>query len=126
MEKAKSFENQKTQLHLFQDDNNLWHCGGRIGNADVPYQVKHPYILDRSHYFTKLIIAYHHKLVTHNGVRETLDSTHAEYWIPHGRSVIRKFCFNCGICRKNDGKPYTHSRVIYQKKGFQRDMLFLM
>ena len=108
MEKAKSFENQKTQFHLFQDDNNLWCCGGKIRNADVPYQVKHPYILDKNHYFTKLIIAYHQKLLKHCGVWETLDPTCAEYWIPHGGSVICKFIFNCSICRKNDAKPYSY------------------
>ena len=30
MEKVESFENQKTQLDLFQDDNNLWHCEGGV------------------------------------------------------------------------------------------------
>ena len=43
MEKVESFENQKTQLDLFQDDNNLWHCEGRVWKADAPYQVKYPY-----------------------------------------------------------------------------------
>ena len=52
MEKTRLLENQKMQLHLFQDDNNLWRCGGRIENADVGYQVKYPYILDKNHCFT--------------------------------------------------------------------------
>ena len=56
----------RRQLHLFQGDSKLWRCSGRIGNTDVPCQVKRHYILRKIHHFTKLIIAYHHKLVKHN------------------------------------------------------------
>ena len=63
MEAVKSFKSKETQLILLQDDNKQWRSGGKAGNTDVPYQEKHPYILDRNHYFTKLILAYHHKLL---------------------------------------------------------------
>ena len=72
------------------------------------HKVKYPYILDKNHYFTKLIIAHHHKLVKHNGIRETLNATRAGYWILQGRSMIRKFVFNCSICKKNEGKPNSY------------------
>lgn len=78
MEKAKSFENQKMQLRLFQDDNNLWRCDEKIGNADVSKPVKHPYILDKKHYLTKLIDVW---------CTKTSNSTRAEEWISQVRSI---------------------------------------
>ena len=108
MKKTKSFQNQNTQLHLFHDENNLWRCGGKIENVDVPYQVKYPYILDKKRYFTKLIIAFRHKPINYNGVRETLNSTLAEDLFLQGRSITCKFLFDCSICKKNKGKPYSY------------------
>ena len=110
--KGKINRKSENVAHLFQDGKNLWCCVGRIGNVDVPYQEKHPHFLDKNHYFTKLIIAYHHKLAKHNGVRETLNSIRAGYWIPQGRSIVCKFIFNCSICKKNEGKPCSYPQHI--------------
>ena len=117
MEKTKLFENQKTLLHLFQDGNNLWRCGGSIENApyqNVSYQVKYPYILDTNHYFTKLIIAFHHRRVKQWRTRNVkfnscrvLDSTGWKYF-----SSI----FKCSICKKNEGKPYSHPQHSHLPK----------
>ena len=40
--KGKIIRKTEKRLHLFRDDSNLWRCGGRIRNEDVPYQVEHP------------------------------------------------------------------------------------
>ena len=58
----------KTLLRLSQDKNKLLCCDGRIGGANLSFHVKHTYISDKNHYFTKLIIAYFHELVKHHGV----------------------------------------------------------
>jgi hypothetical protein len=71
-EREKSFDSLKSQLNLFSDKDGLWRCGGRLGNADVPYSTKYPLLLSRNHPVTPLVINDAHKRVLHNGVRETL------------------------------------------------------
>jgi len=44
------------QLHLFLDDNNIIHCGGRIHNAPVSELIRFPYLLLQNHPFTTLVI----------------------------------------------------------------------
>lgn len=109
MEKAKSFENQKMQLRLFQDDNNLWRCDEKIGNADVSKPVKHPYILDKKHYLTKLIDVWGTKNIKFNSCRG-MDLTGQKY-------IIRRF----------KSKPYSYPQHgNFLKKGFQKEMIFWM
>lgn len=35
----------KSQLNLFRDEDELWRCGGRLHNADLPYSTKFPILL---------------------------------------------------------------------------------
>lgn len=68
----KSFSTWQKQLNLFVDDKGLWRCGGRLANADIPYNTKHPVLLPRDHPFTFMIVQDAHKRVSHNGIKETL------------------------------------------------------
>ena len=52
----RDFSTLKMQLKLFCDEKGLWRCGGRLQNADIPYAVKHPILLPRSHHFTILVV----------------------------------------------------------------------
>ena len=62
----------KRQLGLFQDSHGLWRCGGRLGNADLSYDAKHPMLLPNEHPFTTLVVKWAHTRVLHNGTKETL------------------------------------------------------
>ena len=84
---------------------------------------KNSYILEKNHYFTKLIIGYHHKLVKHNGVRETLNSTSTGF---HRVEMLfsNLFLIAAYAERMRVNLIHIHSTVNYQKKGFQRNMVF--
>ena len=68
----------------------MWRCGGRLANAEIPYAVKYPILLPKSHPLTRLIVTQAHERVFHNGVKETLAETRAKYWILRGRSFTKK------------------------------------
>ena len=70
--RQKDFESLRNQFNLFIDEQGLWHCGGRLANAEIPYPTKHPVLLPRSHPLTSLIVCDAHNRVQHNGVKETL------------------------------------------------------
>ncbi|KAK3751574.1 hypothetical protein QZH41_007536 [Actinostola sp. cb2023] len=55
------------KLDPFIDQDGLVRVGGRIGNADVPEEVRHPVILPRKCHVTTLLIRSLHKKVNHMG-----------------------------------------------------------
>ena len=96
------------QFNLFKDEKGVWRCGGRLANTntEIPYTVKYPILLLKTHPLTTLIVKQAHERVCHNGVRETLAETRAKYWIPSGRSFTRKIIHKCVICRRFEGLPF--------------------
>ena len=102
----RKFVTWKKQFGLFQDDDAIWRCQGRISKADIPFSAKHPIMLHKSHYLTKLFIVQAHQRVFHNGVKETLTELRSRFWIVKGRAVVRQIVHLCVICRRFEGKAY--------------------
>ena len=96
----------KLQLNLFLDEKGLWRCGGRLGNADLPYSTKYPILLPRDHPVTPLIVSDAHRRVLHNGLRDTLTEVRTRFWIVKGRSLVRRIIHRCVTCRRFEGKPF--------------------
>ena len=98
----------KKSLDVFTDKHGFLRCGGRMGNAPMHYDTKHPYLLSRQHRFTELIVHEAHSKVGHNKTGDTLNQIRAQYWIPQGRSFVKKLIHRCQLCRRYEGKPYTY------------------
>ena len=64
----------------------LLRFGGRLKNADIAYQSKHPVILPENHRFTDFVIVFYHCLVKNNGTGDTLNTLRSQYWIRQGKS----------------------------------------
>ena len=77
----KSFFEWKKQFGLFLDQAGIWRCGGRLGNAELQYDTKHPVFLSKHHHLAVLIVRSAHEKVFHNGVKDTLTEVRAKYWI---------------------------------------------
>jgi hypothetical protein len=97
----------RRQFGLFSDRQRVIRCGGRISNAEIQYETKHPIMLDRNHRVTRLIIEECHERVHHNGVKETLTEIRSKFWIVKGRQLIRTIIHSCVPCRRFEGKPYN-------------------
>ena len=63
--------------------------GGRLKNAPVAYDVKHPIILSSNSHYTELIIREHHKRAGHSGMGHTWSSLRECYWIIRGGTRVR-------------------------------------
>lgn len=98
------------QFNLFKDEKGVWRCGGRLANTDLPYTVKYPILLPRSHPLTSLIVKQAHECVLHNEVKETLTETRSKYWILSGRIFTRNIIHKCVTCRKFEGPPFKAPR----------------
>ncbi len=104
--KDKNFIQWKKQFDLFQDDHEIWRCGGRIQNADLPFSAKHPALLAKDHFLTALIVRRAHERVFHSGVKATLTELRSQFWIVRGRSFVRQILGRCTVCKRFEGRPY--------------------
>ena len=95
-------------MGLCYDDAKLLRYGGRLKNADIPYEFKHPVILPKNHRFTDLVIVFYHCIVKHNGTRGTLNTLRSDHWIPQGRSYVNKILIQCRVCKKHERKAYNY------------------
>ena len=66
----------------------LW-CKGRLHNASLPYDTKHPIILPKAHWCTQLIIKDAHEKTLRGGVAQVLANLRKIFWIPKVRQAIK-------------------------------------
>ena len=88
------------KLHPILDNDGILRVGGRLENAPVEYETKHPIILPYRHHVTDLIVLQHHQRVGHLGQEYVLASLRQLYWIIKGRSAVRRVIGDCFICKK--------------------------
>lgn len=92
------------KLRPFIDGNGLLRVGGRLSKSELPFKAKHPIILPKNNYLTKLIIEQAHKYTLHGG--PTLMSTFmSNYWIFGRTDQIKKVIGSCLVCFPHRCKP---------------------
>ena len=84
----------------------MWHCKGRLQNAEAPLAAVHPILLNKEHHLTTLIVIAAHERVMHSCVKATLTELWSRYWIIQARNFIKRILHNCLICQRHQGKPY--------------------
>jgi hypothetical protein len=92
-------------LNPFLDDENVLRVGGRLKNADLPDDMKHPIILPGNSIFVKLLVQHHHKKAFHQGLDTVINELKGTYYIFKMRSVVKREFYNCQFCRIRKAKP---------------------
>ncbi|XP_036347756.1 uncharacterized protein LOC118757125, partial [Rhagoletis pomonella] len=77
------------RLQPFLDENNVLRVGGRLKNAEVTPDVRHPIILPKNCPLAKLIVCEIHKLTLHAGPRVMQTVLQRRYWVVGARNLIR-------------------------------------
>ena len=77
--------------------------GGHIDKAVLPWETKHPIVLDYLHDITCLIVIHYHRRLIHAGVEHVFDHIREKYWILHSRSEVKNCATKC---------PLRHRRRI--------------
>ena len=120
------------RLDPFIDEDGVLRVGGRIRNASISYDVKHPVILPSKGHVTMLLVRHHHERISHQGRGITLNDLRSHgYWIIGGNSSVSRYISKCVTCRKLRGAleeqkmanlpedrlepapPFTHCGVDY-------------
>ncbi|XP_011859792.1 PREDICTED: uncharacterized protein LOC105557214 [Vollenhovia emeryi] len=98
LSRALSKSSKLIRLSPFLDAQGILRVGGRLGHAVLSYDERHPVILPDDSHFTHLIVATCHRRALHGGVQLTLSLVRQQYWIPRGRSVMKRVIRRCVTC----------------------------
>ena len=92
-------------LSPYCDENGLLRVGGRLGNAPVVEDARHPVILPRHGEVTRLVILQEHIKSGHAGVEHTLNELRQKYWVVKGRTAVKQLLQRCPTCRRLRALP---------------------
>ena len=93
------------RLDPFKDEDEILRVGGRLRRTSLEHNEKHPVILPKDHYVSKLIARHYHEEVHHQGRQITHGAIrNAGYWLTGGHSTVAKLIGTCVVCRKLRGK----------------------
>ncbi|XP_043065122.1 uncharacterized protein LOC122320761, partial [Drosophila ficusphila] len=88
----------------------LLRVGGRLQNANLDYDTKHPILLPKDHPVTKAIIVYFHKKYMHAGSQALLATLRQRYWPIGGRKFVASVINKCVRCFRM--RPVTWEHVM--------------
>ncbi|XP_055589056.1 uncharacterized protein LOC129741357 [Uranotaenia lowii] len=72
--------------------------GGRLANAPVSENRKHPIILDHHHPLSVMIVQHYHEFLYHAGQQLLIASVRGKYWVTSLRGLARKTIHSCVQC----------------------------
>ncbi|XP_006816328.1 uncharacterized protein LOC102803533 [Saccoglossus kowalevskii] len=85
--------------------NGVLHVGGRLVNAPISQQARHPIILPRNHHVTELIVQHYHEQQGHIGPNQVLSEIRQKFWIVHGLATVKRVIGRCIKCRRWNAQP---------------------
>lgn len=89
---------------------------GRLQEAELTEEEKHPIIISGEHKYAQLLIQNHHQRSCHGGVQQTLHSLRERFWIPKGRQVVRKVIRDCPVCKTFSTQPFDEDAAPLPKE----------
>lgn len=87
-------------LAVFLDEEGILRIGGRLSQADLPFEAKHPVLLPKRDHIVDLIIQHQHIRNCHTGAGLLMSIIRQRYWILDARTVIRSKLRKCNTCFK--------------------------
>lgn len=104
MNKRLSKESKITNLDPFIDEHGLLRVGGRLRNARLPADERHPVIIPGKHHISLLLVRHFHKQTKHQGRHFTSGAVRsAGYWIIGEKRLVSSVLQKCVVCRKLRG-----------------------
>ena len=94
------------RLSPFTDENGVIRVGGRVDEALVSYDSKHPAMLPRDHWISFLITRHFHQ-IGHTGVATTVAKIRTKFWIIRAHDLAKSVKFRCVTCRELEAKAET-------------------
>lgn len=98
------------RLSPFIDKDEIIRVGGRLNQADLPYDTTHPMLLPNNTPFVVSLFEHFHYRNLHAGPQALLASVRQRFWVLRGRDVARKVVHRCIICFRH--KPRLYQQIM--------------
>lgn len=86
------------RLRPYLDDNGIIRVGGRLSNAELSIEQRHPVLLEKSSHLSILLVRLWHDLTGHSGPRVMTALLGRQYWILSLGTLIRTAISQCIRC----------------------------
>ncbi|XP_031635226.1 uncharacterized protein LOC116348388, partial [Contarinia nasturtii] len=94
-------------LSPFVDEAGILRVGGRLRNANMPFEAKHQILLPKHHSITALIIKDCHERCLHGAPKLTESVFRQKFWVTQSYSTIKSVLHRCVKCFKVNPKSLT-------------------
>lgn len=95
-------------LNPFLDEKGILRVGGRIRNAAIDVDSKHPIVLSYECHLAQLIVEnVHVNSALHGGPQITLNLVRRKYWIIRMKNLVKKVVRNCLRCFRQTAVPIS-------------------
>ncbi|XP_049308631.1 uncharacterized protein LOC125777586 [Bactrocera dorsalis] len=100
--------NHLLALNPYVDLESILRVGGRLRNAEISNEQRHPMIIPKGS-FANLLIADSHRRCLHGGIQQMLQYLRRRFWIIHARSQVKAYIWKCTVCRR-------HQRILQNQQ----------
>lgn len=90
--------NPMQSLAPFVDGHGILRVGGRLHNASVTFNQKHPVLLPAKNHLVTLIIDHEHRRLGHAGAQQVLASIRLRFWPLNALRQVKSVLHHCVIC----------------------------
>ena len=97
---------QLGKLDPLTDSEGILRVGGRVDKTIATYDTRHPVLLSRDHWTSKLIMRQAHQY-GHSGVAATVAKVRRRYWIVRANSLAKSVKYECVFCKKSQAQCET-------------------
>jgi hypothetical protein len=97
---------QLQKLDPITDSKDVIRVGGRVDKTIATYDTRHPVLLSRDHWTSKLITRQAHQY-GHSGVAATVAKIRRKYWILRAHNLAKSVKYECVFCKKMQAKCET-------------------
>lgn len=102
------YVSKKSKIHTLNpilDDEKILRVGGRLVNAQIPFDMKSPVILMQTCNLARLIVLDAHLRTLHGRNVLMLNLIHQRYWIIGAKHLVKKVIRLCKPCFSQQAKP---------------------
>ncbi|XP_043487123.1 uncharacterized protein LOC122514394 [Polistes fuscatus] len=111
-------------LNPIIDETGLIRVGGRLRNANLPFQEKCPILLPSRNHVTDLLIRKFHEQNFHAGIQTTLYAVRQRFWTLDGKNQVRKIIRNCVRCIRFRASGIQYKMGDLPKARVQENIAF--
>jgi len=121
---ASRFHRKASWFRFGLYSNGLLCVGGRLQNANLDYDTRHPILLPKYHPVTKATIVYYHEKYLHGGSQALLAALRQRYWQIGGRKFVASVINKCVRCFRMKPVIWEHVMGSLPANRVQRNPAF--